>query len=207
MSVFTTLPNLHVIENFLSKDLHAELLENTLKNEAAYKPSGLGRLDKDGKRQSAYDETTRKSTVRHLPTRLHERFHQSILGVLSDALGAINVHLPEEHRFEIEAVVSGDGALFKRHNDTGMKHKESYRVASAVYYYARQPKAFSGGALRIYALRGQEFRDIEPVDNSIVFFPSMFSHEVLPVSVPSGRFEDSRFSVNCWLRKVRQNDN
>jgi SM-20-related protein len=34
-----------------------------------------------------------------------------------------------------------------------------------------------------------------------VFFDSHLMHEVLPVSVPSGAFEDWRFTVNGWLHR------
>jgi SM-20-related protein len=77
------------------------------------------------------------------------------------------------------------------------------RVVSAVYYFHRLPKSFSGGALRVYPLAGREksntFVEIEPVNDTLVFFPWWFPHEVLPVVCPSGQFEDSRFAVNCWV--------
>jgi SM-20-related protein len=57
--------------------------------------------------------------------------------------------------------------------------------------------------LRIYPLIGRDksnaFVEIEPANDRLVFFPSWFPHEVLPVVCPSGRFEDSRFAVNFWI--------
>jgi Rps23 Pro-64 3,4-dihydroxylase Tpa1-like proline 4-hydroxylase len=73
------------------------------------------------------------------------------------------------------------------------------RTVSGVYYFYRQPKAFDGGELRLYAFGEEAFVDIEPSENAFVAFPSFAAHEVLPVTCPSGAFEDSRFSVNCWL--------
>jgi Rps23 Pro-64 3,4-dihydroxylase Tpa1-like proline 4-hydroxylase len=59
--------------------------------------------------------------------------------------------------------------------------------------------------LRIYAFADEKetgaFVDIEPTNDTLVFFPSWFPHEVLPVACPSGRFEDSRFAINCWVRR------
>ena len=77
--------------------------------------------------------------------------------------------------------------------------------SSAVYYFHRSPKSFSGGALRLYSFEASEergtFVDIEPTNDTLVFFPSWFPHEVRPVVCPSGRFEDSRFAINCWVHR------
>jgi Rps23 Pro-64 3,4-dihydroxylase Tpa1-like proline 4-hydroxylase len=57
----------------------------------------------------------------------------------------------------------------------------------------------------VYSLAGGKvsgaFVDIEPANDTLVFFPSWYPHEVLPVSCPSGRFEDSRFAINCWVHR------
>jgi SM-20-related protein len=105
-------------------------------------------------------------------------------------------------RFEIEMVAHGDGAFFSRHEDIVIRPgMTSYRVISAVYYFHRLPKSFSGGALRIHPIGGEQapFVDLEPANDRLIFFPSWFSHEVMPVVCPSGRFEDSRFAINCWV--------
>ena len=63
----------------------------------------------------------------------------------------------------------------------------------------------AGGVLRIYSFTDNNdtgsFVDIELTNDSLVFFPSWLTHEVLPVTCPSGRFEDSRFAINCWVRR------
>ena len=40
------------------------------------------------------------------------------------------------------------------------------------------------------------FSRIEPVNNSLVFFPSDYYHEMLPVHAKSEAFENVRFTVN-----------
>jgi SM-20-related protein len=91
--------------------------------------------------------------------------------------------------FEVELVAHGDGAFFKRHIDT-RTHQDSsvivtHRIISAVYYFHVLPKAFSGGVLRLHSLaasgRRGTFIDIEPDFDTLIFFPSFFPHEVLPV--------------------------
>ena len=104
------------------------------------------------------------------------------------------------HDLELQLAAHNDGALFCRHGDT-YKGWGTDRVISAVYYFHRQPCAFSGGALRLYPLTGEGYVEIEPVHNRLVAFPSFVEHEVIPVSCPSGLFMDSRFAVNCWFRR------
>ena len=113
----------------------------------------------------------------------------------------------EPYKVELELVTNNEGAFFKPHIDTFMANarKASDRVLSVVYYFYAEPKAFSGGALRLYAFGTQEddgkFADVEPEQNTLVAFPSWALHEVLPVSCPSRRFSDSRFNVNCWVHR------
>jgi Rps23 Pro-64 3,4-dihydroxylase Tpa1-like proline 4-hydroxylase len=57
---------------------------------------------------------------------------------------------------------------------------------------------------RIGSRAGEEGgADIAPEPNSLVLFPSWAPHEVLLVRCPSGRFEDSRFAINCWIYRAR----
>jgi SM-20-related protein len=105
-------------------------------------------------------------------------------------------------RFELEMVAHGDGAFFSRHEDIVIRPEmTNYRVISAVYYFHRLPKSFSGGVLRIHPIGGEaaSFVNIEPANDKLIFFLSWVPHEVMPVVCPSGRFEDSRFAINCWV--------
>ena len=82
------------------------------------------------------------------------------------------------------------------------------RLLSAVLYFHREPKGFSGGELRLFRLNVRpdtkpvevaDHLDLMPVRNSLVAFPSWVTHEVRPISCPSNRFEDFRFALNCWF--------
>jgi SM-20-related protein len=114
--------------------------------------------------------------------------------------------MPSE--IEVEMVGHGDGAFFKRHIDTitHLDHEGRSRIISAVYYFHVLPKAFSGGVLRIHSLAasGQQgtFIDIAPDHDTLVYFPSLFPHEVLPVKCASGQFLDSRFAINFWIHGI-----
>ena len=44
------------------------------------------------------------------------------------------------------------------------------------------------------------YTELEPLDNSLVFFPSELFHEVCPVRADGTDFLESRFTVNIWYR-------
>lgn len=109
---------------------------------------------------------------------------------------------------EMELVAYNDGAHFTLHTDTytGERGRRGDRVLSGVYYFYREPKMFSGGALRLQKLGvssdGGSFPDITPEQNSLVVFHSWWPHEVRPVVCPSCDFADSRFAVNVWVYRA-----
>lgn len=116
----------------------------------------------------------------------------------------------EVSRFELELVVYQDGARFGRHHDTLRlgAPAESDRLLTGVYYFHREPKAFTGGSLRLFRFGSSgdapgDFVEIEPEQNMMLVFPSWASHEVTEVHCPGGAYRDSRFSVNCWLERTR----
>ncbi len=147
------------------------------------------------------DLTTRQSSklkqLGELENELQERA-QAALPFMFEHLG----YTPfDPARFELEMVAHGDGAFFSRHTDIVLRPEmTSYRAISAVYYFHRLPRSFSGGVLRLHSI-GKEgsFVDVEPMNDRLIFFPPWFPHEVMPVVSPSGRFEDSRFAINCWV--------
>jgi hypothetical protein len=130
-----------------------------------------------------------------------------ILGLVPGLIARLQVTPFDACAVETELVAHGDGAFYKRHADTQTavyNEVDRIRVLSGVYYFNAEPKAFAGGALRLYAIGGrpeQDFVDIEPLHNSLLVFPSWAPHEVMPVHCPSQRFMDSRFAINCWVHR------
>lgn len=125
----------------------------------------------------------------------------ALLPKLVSELGATPIDSP---KFDIELVAHGDGAFYGRHIDTQTARYcdlDQIRVLSAVYYFYAEPKAFEGGALRLFAIGAKPapYIDIAPMRNSLLVFPSWAPHEVMPVSCPSNAFADSRFAINCWI--------
>jgi SM-20-related protein len=144
---------------------------------------------------------------------LEDELGARFLDALPRGMAAIGAQRPEPRSLELEITAYGDGAHFKPHldipigpdrNPLGARKGED-RVISAVYYFHNRPKGFSGGRLRLFRFGSDPSNcaesdsvAIEPIDNSLLLFPSWAQHEVERVSCPSGRFDDYRYAVNCW---------
>jgi Rps23 Pro-64 3,4-dihydroxylase Tpa1-like proline 4-hydroxylase len=128
----------------------------------------------------------------------------SILGLRPFTVGMV----------ELELAAHMDGAHFAPHSDIpigpgrkplggdGSGHFE--RLISCVYYFHREPKRFSGGELRLHRFGSEDeadMVDVEPVQNSLVAFPSWVTHEVRKVHCASNNFQSARYAVNCWICK------
>jgi Rps23 Pro-64 3,4-dihydroxylase Tpa1-like proline 4-hydroxylase len=185
-----------VVREFLAPASAAGLLDYALSRQADFTPTGVGAKKRDpGMRVSL--------GLRDLGP-FREVLEREIFARLPDLTAQLRVAPVEAPSLETDLVAHGDGGFFKRHIDT---HTANYaeadrvRILSGVYYFHADPKRFSGGALRLHAVGGPGggFLDIEPEHDSLVFFLAWAPHEVMPVSCASGRFRDSRFSVNCWV--------
>lgn len=147
---------------------------------------------------------------RALPRRMFDPWRERIEGYVTALLPGMLAEMGMApfpvSRFELELAAHNDGDFYRTHIDTKMGPREGRgtRLVSMVYYFHAEPKAFSGGALRLFALASKSaFADIEPVQNRLVAFPSWAPHEVRPIACPSGDFADSRFSINCWARSKK----
>ncbi len=180
------------------------LLDWTIASRPAFRPALITGRKLDPASRKA--ETLREiEPVRGL---LERRLHDA-LPALFELAGAT----PFTPFLELELAAHGDGAHFAVHRDIptgpgraplgGDGSGKHDRVVSVVYYFHREPKAFSGGQLRLHRIGSEglpgDYVNLEPRQNSLAVFPSWLSHEVRPVSCPSGAFEDYRFALNCWL--------
>jgi SM-20-related protein len=140
---------------------------------------------------------------------------ERLLAALLQLMTGTGTNGPPPTSLELELAAHPDGAYFRPHIDipVGMGRQPlganpgEDRVLSAVFYFHADPPAFSGGQLRLFPFgptptvdgpQPANRIDLEPVRNSLVAFPSWVPHEVRPISVPSGDFQDYRFALNCW---------
>jgi SM-20-related protein len=194
------LPPCHVIRDWLEPETVAALLDFAEQHQDQFSPTGVG--DDPG---AAVNRAVRVSTGLRRIGRFRPLLKARLLELAPGLIAALKLTPFEVSQVELQLVAHGDGAFYVRHIDTQMiRPTEHIRLLSGVYYFHRQPTAFAGGALRLYAIGDdRRFVDIEPVSNTLLVFPSWAPHQVMPVSCPSGRFADSRFAINCWLKGRR----
>lgn len=134
---------------------------------------------------------------------------QTVLGVLPQVLESFGLDPIEAIGTEMELVAHNHGHHYGIHSDNATPETQA-RVLSYLYYFCQDPKPFWGGQLRVYdtyqdphsqqmQIRGY-FNEFVPENNCLVFFRSSCIHEVLPVICPEQRFEQSRFTINGWIR-------
>lgn len=201
--VRSIIPPYLVLRDFLDEETVAGLLDFALARETAFTPTGVGR-PKDG---NSVRPNVRVSVGTRDLGPFKPILKSKVLGLMTDLVTKLGTTPVEMPRVELQLVAHNEGAFYKRHIDTLTTNQlDRIRVLSGVYYFYVEPKAFTGGALRLYAVgdqSGQTFVDIEPERNTLLVFPSWAPHEVMPVSCPSKRFADSRFAINCWIHRER----
>ncbi|MGD1703328.1 2OG-Fe(II) oxygenase [Dapis sp. BLCC M229] len=153
-------------------------------------------------------ENYRRSLVLHSFPKFRELIVKRIKEIFPDVLNKLSIPAFSIAEIESQLTAHNDNNFYKIHNDNGSPDTAT-RVLTYVYYFYREPKAFTGGDLIIYDsqiqgkhyVKAETFKTIEPTNNSIVFFLSRYMHEVLPVACPSQAFADSRFTINGWIRR------
>ncbi len=189
-----------MLENFVDPAVHADLVKFTLSHEKAFALSTV----------STGDAAYRRSLVLHDFPQFAGLFRDRVRSLMPQLAVAFGIGDFPVGDIECQLTAHNDGDYFKLHNDNGSPDTLE-RTISYVYYFNNEPKAFSGGEFRLYNSRvangryecGEQAAEIEPKNNSILFFPSHCHHEVLPVRCPSNRFVDSRFTVNGWVRRAK----
>ncbi len=188
------------LDHFLSPNENQELLKIAIGKYSDFVTSSTSTREKDYRKSKILHATffpdlyhlIRKKIINSLPSILKKLSHPSF------SVGEV----------EMQMTAHNDGCYYKIHNDSGSPETWT-REFTYVYYFAKEPLQFSGGKLRLYDTdledqsleRHARFQVVEPRNNSIVFFDSRLKHEVMPVICPSRQFEDSRFTINGWLRR------
>ncbi|MDX1977925.1 MAG: 2OG-Fe(II) oxygenase [Pseudanabaenaceae cyanobacterium bins.68] len=186
------------IEQFLPAALAAEIYQYALGREADFVSTSTSNSKVDY-RQSLF--------LPHFPE-YAELIQERVRATVPDLLQHLQLDPFEIDYIEAQLTSHNHGNYYKVHNDNGSSDTAS-RELTYVYYFYREPKAFSGGELVIYDSKiennfyvaAETSQQIQPLNNSIVFFLSRYLHEVLPVTCPSRAFADSRFTINGWVRR------
>lgn len=188
--------------NFLTPQEHRNMLEWVRKYENAFESS----------KSSSKDDNHRRSLVMLLTPEAEDLIAKRITPIVRLATKKLSCSSLNLDKIEAQVTAHNDGSYYKLHNDNGMPPLDK-RELSYVYYFNREPKAFSGGELLLYDekidkniegdrfLKADSFKLIEPTNNSIIFFYSRYWHQVLPVNCQKHNFADSRFTINGWIWK------
>lgn len=145
------------------------------------------------------DDDFRRSRVLFDVAEIYPLVAERVLHVLPYVLDRLRLAAFGISHIELQVTASNDADWFKPHRDSdGGDGPVSDRHLTFVYYCHREPLAFTGGELR---MADPEPQVVVPHQNTIVFFPSHYLHEVMPTRCPSGRFEDSRLTYNGWLHR------
>jgi SM-20-related protein len=188
-----------LLENFIDPALQGDLLKFVAAREREFAPAdGCG------------DNTVpQRALVLHDFPQFAGLFRdrvRSLVPQLTTAFGIGEFPLGE---IECRLTAQNDGDYFALHNDNGAADTRE-RAISYAFYFHNEPKSYSGGQFRLYNSRlgeagyecAEAAAEFEPKNNSILFFPSHCHHEVLPVSCPSNRFIDGRFTISGWVRRA-----
>lgn len=199
--------------DFLPDAERLALFEWAVSMESSFKPADVfyGKAGQQAKLDPAIRQARKLPNVGPFEHVLRERLFEELTPIMAGA--GFRGDRPISIDFELNAY--GDGAHFKPHIDialgTGRKRlglAGNDRVITAVYYFYQEPRRFSGGDLRLYRFgadssdlgkRDEVSKSFEPIQNSLLIFPSWARHSVELVSCPSDRFNDSRFAINCWF--------
>lgn len=165
------------------------------------------------------DEAT-KATYRSSVSTTAESLRALLLPTFVAQVDAVNDRLRLD-RFvvqdvEIQYTVSVVGDHYGVHTDNVRSSGAgalSTRLLTFVYYFHDEPKAFSGGELRVHdtayvrdrPISSGSFVDIVPESNMMVFFDAGLLHEVLPVQSIGVELDkrSARRTINGWLHGVR----
>ena len=197
-------PSPHLVwRDFLPIEEHEAILDWALANRRSFAPSLVG----GGKLRTDF-RSSATATATDYPWK--DAFRARVRDSVPALARALGVAAFEVEQIQLSLIAYNDGDFYREHVDTEpSRDREDVervgdRVLSAVYYFHREPKAYSGGALRLHAFNpdSARFDDVAPEQNSLIAFASFARHEVRPVTCPSGRFEDSRFAINCWVRRA-----
>jgi predicted 2-oxoglutarate/Fe(II)-dependent dioxygenase YbiX len=200
----TIMPPYLVLPDFLDATSVAALIDFTLAHEDAFAPTMTGHGEHSQLRPNVRVSFSTRDLGPIKPM-LVEKLRPLVPELVRRLRVTDDLRKP---KFEFELVAHNDGAFYRRHIDTQTAAgSETLRILSGVYYFHAQPKGFTGGALRLLAIGGSAtapatFVDVEPAHNTLLVFPSWAPHEVRPVICPSKRFADSRFAINCWVRRA-----
>ncbi|MCP4966017.1 MAG: 2OG-Fe(II) oxygenase [bacterium] len=196
-------PSFVQLENFLDNDSHQRMLDFAL-DCSEFRAAEITRNDAP---HGTIDPSARRGQVASA---------EPLRDILEAPLRALLPHIRLEigvPRFELGGIelwlsAHRDGDFFMEHQD--LIHNRPRRL-TFTYYFEDPATKFDGGELRLYdhertaddrLIRVDTFQDVEPIDNSIAFFPPWAYHEVRPVRNRSEGEPGVRYAITGFFLDV-----
>ncbi|NEP60519.1 MAG: proline hydroxylase [Symploca sp. SIO2G7] len=188
------------LDNFLTAEENHRLLEYALQHKSDFASSLTVDLDDTFHLSPNHRRSLMLPSCPDVAELVIHRIHQ----VLPEVRNQLLLQSFAISGIDSSLTAHNDGHFYKLHKDNN-SIRLATREITFVYYFCKEPKPFTGGELRIYYNQIKKnlfaFKLIEPRNNSIVFFPSQYLHEILPIDCPSQNFADSRFTINGWIER------
>jgi SM-20-related protein len=196
----------HVLyRNVLGSNAVAALLDHVARHQHDFRPAPMRRR---GSGRDAIDRQRRDCSLLREVGPVRAQIESFVRAAAPDMLARLGLIEPQVEPREFEISAHGDGGHFASHVDT-IDRLDRVRILSCVYYFAKEPRRFEGGELRLHGFPDPRngsaqppTADVTPETDSLVAFPSWLTHEVRPVRLPSRAWIDSRFAVNCWVHRA-----
>ncbi len=180
-------------QNLLDAPANQAILDEAIARQAGFRPTELSKLDPYGKQGRTnlvnYDTGTSGLLVRAL-----------VEQQLAHICERLNMPVFALELFHLKFASYLHGDFFHAHQDNGSNNPG--RRISFIYYFNLEPKPYSGGDLILYDSRfaprayvRSQYTRIIPQNNSMIFFPSEYFHEVSPIESRNGEFMHSRFTL------------
>ena len=193
-----------VFEEFLAPEELRSLLDYALSNSNRFQGSQVLAETNKGVMIAEHRRSRVLFDVGHFHKLVEDRLRTSFKRILR----SLNHRKFAIASVEAQLTASNDGEFFGRRSDNTFGAVINREITYVLFCH-REPKAFSGGELRLYnsILRGDRYVagnacvSIVPRQNMLVFFPSHLVHEITKVSCPSRDFADSRFTLNGWIHR------
>lgn len=193
-----------LLEEFFAPAEVDALWQYAMLREPEFVASEVIAHDHEGRR----DDDFRRSRVLYDVAGAYPLVSERVMHYLPYVIDRLELVPFDVREIELQITASNDGEWFRAHRDSG-EGAVATRELTFVYYCHREPRGFSGGELRMFGMfdDGDDPAAVEraltitPQQNSVVFFPSNYLHEVMPVSCRSRSFADSRLTYNGWLHR------
>jgi len=189
-----------IIPDFLQPEEHQRLLDFTLDHERLYVKA------KTGINAPSYNPALRNNLYgSKTPTEIKKQFRSLISGVLPDLLRKLRIPPFEVDKISVMLTATLGGQYYRNHIDK-KNSQPPHRVLNCVYYYHKEPKAFSGGDLLMHDTNlkdlqtpGNRFTRLSPQNNCMAVFPADYYHEISEVVGDPDDFSSARFAVVCHV--------